>query len=47
MEYNFDDLTRNEMEETGDSIDGLPVIRQLPGQPKNSFGLYPWMHQVK
>lgn len=37
MENDFDYLTRNEMEETGDSIDGLPVIRQLPG-PKNSLG---------
>ncbi len=30
-------LASNEMEETGESVDGLPVIRQLPGE-KNSLG---------
>jgi len=33
-----DYLTRNNMEEVGSPVDGLPTIRQLPG-PKNSLGL--------
>lgn len=37
MEKNPDYLTKNNMEETGESRDGIPVIRQLPGS-KNSLG---------
>ncbi|HEX8462456.1 MAG TPA: L,D-transpeptidase family protein [Segetibacter sp.] len=32
-----DYLTRNNMEEVGSPVDGIPTIRQLPG-PKNSLG---------
>ena len=37
IEKNPDYLANNEMEETGESVDGIPVVRQLPG-PKNSLG---------
>ncbi|WP_018615008.1 L,D-transpeptidase family protein [Segetibacter koreensis] len=37
MENDPDYLSKNEMEEVGEPVDGIPVIRQLPG-PKNSLG---------
>lgn len=37
LEKDPDYLAKNEMEETGESDDGIPVIRQLPGL-KNSLG---------
>ncbi len=37
MKKDHDYLSRNNMEEVGSPVDGLPVIRQLPG-PKNSLG---------
>lgn len=37
MEKDPDYLAKNEMEETGETHDGIPVIRQLPGE-KNSLG---------
>jgi murein L,D-transpeptidase YcbB/YkuD len=38
IEKNSNYLAENNMEETGETNDGIPVIRQLPG-PKNSLGL--------
>jgi len=37
MESDPDYLARNNMEEVGSPVDGIPTIRQLPG-PKNSLG---------
>jgi len=37
VEKDPDYLAKNEMEETGETHDGIPVVRQLPG-PKNSLG---------
>lgn len=37
LENDPDYLIRNEMEEVGEPVDGIPTIRQLPG-PKNSLG---------
>jgi murein L,D-transpeptidase YcbB/YkuD len=37
MENDPDYMTRNNMEEVGTPVDGIPQIRQLPG-PKNSLG---------
>lgn len=44
MENDFDYLARNKVEETEESIDSLPVIRQLP-EPKASLGKTKFLFQ--